>query len=340
MQLDILAAGPFTYAEALAAGITRAQLRTAVRQGSVVRLAWGLYAREGPTIEPGERWETTEEDHLRRLREALRVHPGCAASHDSAALLHGLPLVLSPTAEVQLVRIEDYPSSRHLPGLKIHHADSTATETVTVTGLRATTIPRTIADVLRTHRVPHALGVLDQSLRRQLATLSDVRRELDAQRHWVGKVRAEQTMELVDPLRESWAESFSFGTLAVAEFPPPIPQVEILDASFNFLGRVDGLLDHENAFFEVHGKQKYFMGFPGEEPEETVRRRLIEESRRHLSIEHAGLPGAQWTADEAMHNPDVVVARMHDAIRRGRDRTFTGWARWQGRLCKLPLVPR
>lgn len=340
MQFDALPADPFTFADALAAGITRAQLRTAVRRGSLISVARGWYARHGRTLDRGERWETTRADHLGRLCKALRTHPGCAASHDSAALLHGLAIVMSPTAEVQLVRVEDYPSSRRIPGVIIHHADSTPTDTVTVDGLRATTVPRTVADVLRTRRLPHGLAVLDQSLREQVVTLPDIRHELAAQRRWIGKVRAQQAVELADPVRESWAESFSCGTLALAELPQPIPQVEILDESFTFLGRVDGLLDHENAFFEVHGTAKYFLGRADEEPEETARRRLIKEAARHASLERVGLAGAQWTAEEVMRTPDVAVARMNDAIHRGRSQTFTGWARWQGRLCQLPLVPR
>ncbi|WP_134774158.1 hypothetical protein [Ornithinimicrobium flavum] len=262
------------------------------------------------------------------------------ASHDSAAILHGLPIMLSPGAEVQLVHVDDRPVSRRLPGVVLHHSESVPLEPVLVDGLRTTAVPRTIADVMRTRRPPHALAVLDQSLRQGLVALEDVRHELAVQKRWVGKTRARKVLELVDPARESWAESYSYGVLAEIGFPMAIPQVDILDEAFDFVARVDGLLDHEGVFFEVDGEAKYFLGEPGAEPEETARRRLMAEERRHTRLEGLGLVGARWTPALAMRSAVEVSGRVNRAIARARGRTFTGWVRWQGRLCKLPLLPR
>lgn len=340
MDLARLPPDPFTYAAALASGLTRQQLRTACRRGAIYSPARGWYARTGPQISPGERWETTREDHLRRLRVALHTYPGCVASHDSAAILHGLPIMVSPRAEVQLVHVDDHPISRRVPGVVLHHSESVPLEPVLVDGLRATAVARTIADVLRTRRPPHALAVLDQSIRQDRVTLDEVRRELAAQRRWVGKTRAKKVLELVDPVRESWAESFSYGVLADMGLPVAIPQVDVLDEAFEFVARVDGLLDREGVFFEVDGEAKYFMGEADEEPEATARRRLLAEERRHTRLEQLGLVGARWTPREAMSSAVEVARRVNGAIARARGRTFTGWVRWQGRLSKLPLIPR
>lgn len=340
MDLSRLPADPFTYADALAAGVTRQQLRTAVRRTDLYSPARGWYARTGPQIASGERWEAIREDHVRRLRVALKTYPGCAASHDSAALLLDLPIMVAPLAEVQLVHIDDHPTSRRLPGVVIHHSESVPLEPLTVDGLRTTPAPRTVADVLRTRRPPHALAVLDQSIRRGLVTLEDVRAELAAQRRWVGKTRAKKVLELVDPVRESWAESFSYGVLHGIGLPRAIPQVEILDEAFEFVARVDGLLDHERVFFEVDGEAKYFIGDPTEEPAEIALRRLLEEEQRHTRLEGLGLVGARWTPAVAMTSAVEVTGRINRAIARASTTTFTGWVRWQGRLSKLPLVPR
>ena len=331
---------PFSTADARERGVTRQQLRTATRKGHLYSPARGWLARRGPQIDDGERWQTTLADHLRRLRVALHTYPGCVASHDSAAALHGLPIVLSPRAEVQLVHVEDHPTSRRLPGVILHHCDSQPTETIEVGGLRATSVARTVADVLRTRRPPHGLAVLDQSIRQERVSLQEVRAELNRQHRWVGKTRARHVLTLADARRESWAESFSYAVLDAGGFPRPIPQVEILDEAFQFVGRVDGLLDHEQAFFEVDGETKYLIGAPDEEPEETARRRLAEEAERHTRLESLGLAGARWTTSVAMRSPDQVWARTNEAVRRAHGRTFTGWVRWEGRLSKLPLVPR
>lgn len=341
MDLDLLPPDPFSFASALAVGATRQQLRTAVRKGTLFSPTRGWYARCGRSVPAAERWEATREDHLARLAVALHTHPGAAASHDSAALLHGLPIVVAPTAEVQIVQVDGFPTSRRQPGLVVHHADSTPTPTAVVAGLRTTLIPRTIADVVRTRRVPHALATLDQSIRQGLVTLDEVESELREQQRWVGKTRAKETLALVDPRRESWGESHSYGVIAQRGFPRPLPQVEIFDANFTFVARTDALLDHELAFFELDGEAKYFLDpTPAETTEETVTRHLLTEQRRHQAIEELGLVGARWTPELAMHAPEEVSARLQDAIRRARGNTFTGWVRWEGRYRKLPLVPR
>lgn len=341
MNLEQLPPDPFTYADALASGVTRQQLRTAVARGLLITPSRSWYARSGPRIDAGERWDSVRSDHLRRLEQALRTHPGTAASHDSAALLHDLPIVVAPTAEVHIVQVDGFPSSRQLPGVTIHHSDSGPIPLTNTEGLRVTTMARTVADVLRTRRVPHALATLDQSLRQGQVSLQQVRAELDAQKRWTGKVRARKVLDLADPARESWGESHSYGVIAELEFPRPLPQIEILDETFTFVARVDGLLDHELVFFEVDGTVKYFLDpAQGEDAEQTVSRKLAEEATRHDSLERLGLVGARWTPDLAMRSPDDVGHRLRTAIAKARGNVFTGWVRWQGQLCRLPLLPR
>lgn len=330
----------FDYHQALTEGISRARLRRAVRDGEVCRPSRGRYEKVGPTLEPAERWELTRQDHIRLLRDTLERHPGCAASHDSAAIVHDLPLVVSPKAEIQLVRIEDFPSSRCLPGVRIHHADSMETSTEVVDGIRTTTVPRTVADCLRTRRLPHGLALLDQSLRDDRVALADVEKVVAQQVRWVGRPKAREVIELADPRRESYGESHSFGLLHVGGYPMPIPQVEIYDELFRFVARVDGLLDHERVVSEVHGEVKYFLDPVSDDQEESVAQKLVQEQDRKKQIERLGLVVADWTVDTAMHRPDEVHHTLNRAIARASATTFTGWVRWEGQFCKLPLLPR
>lgn len=343
MNLDRLPPDPFSYSAALARGVTRQQLRTAVRLGHLYSPARGWYARAGEAHEIAERWEVIRADHLRRLDMALHTYRGAVASHDSAAIVHGLPLMVSPRAEVHLVHVEDYPTSRRLPGVILHHADSGPTQVEEVDGRRVTSAARAAADVMRTRRVPHSLAMLDQALRERTLTLEEVEATLAGQRRWVGKTRAREVLSLVDVRRESWAESFSYGVLAAADLPLPIPQVEVLDEGFDFAARVDGFLEGYNAYFEVHGLGKFFIGTSASEPDETermVRARVEAEESRIERLGRLGLAGAEWTADEALRSPEVVPRRMLRAMEQGEQQTFTGWVRWEGRICRPPLLPR
>ena len=328
---------PFRFRDAVAAGISHHALRRALGTGLIRRVTRGWYSRSSPTIPEGEHWELTRLDHLRRLSDALRNHPGCAASHSSAAILHGLPLVISPTAEVELVAVQDYPSSRRKPGVIIHHTDSTTTEVTVVDGLVTTSIPRAIADTLRTRRLPHGLALLDQSIREGRADLESVRSELAEQRRWVGRPKALEVLELADPLRESWGESYSFGVIAADGMEVPLPQVVIYDERFMFVARLDGLIKGVNVGAEVHGKDKYFMDASSSvTPEASVIGRLRAEKRRADDIRRLGLGLAEWTVDEAMRTPDVISTRINRAAAECRGRPFTGWIRWQGAYRKLP----
>ncbi len=327
--------GPFSFQEAMTKGLPRQRLRRALEQGEVVRKARGVYALPALSAAAEERWQLARTDHLRRLKEALLRFPTAVASHSSAALLHGLELVVSPRAEVELTVVEAAPRSRRHTGVVLHHADSTETDRREVDGVRTTSLPRTMADVLRTRRSPHAVAMLDRALACGAVTREDVGAQLDRQRRWRGRPRALEALSLTDPRRESWLESYSFVALHELGMPMPLPQVDILDERLNFVGRVDGLLP-EGVFLEADGEGKYFLDAdPDHELGETVLRRLGAERLRHDRLEKLGLAGARWTAAEVMRDAGGVNVRVNGARRRARRLSFRGWVRWDGRVGRL-----
>lgn len=331
---------PFRYADALALGLTRGQLRHLLREGWITRLRYGWYAVVGVALPAGERWDLTRQDQLRRVREALADHPGCAASHTSGGVVHNLPLLVSPLADVELVRVEDAPSSRRLPGVTIHHTDTIEVPTTIVDGLRVTTMSQTCADVLRTRRLPHALAMLDEAVRASQVSADEVRGVLNTQRRWVGRPQALQVLDLLDARRESWGEAYSAGVIHLAELPQPIPQVELYDEHFRFVARLDGLLDHEQVATESDGEVKYRIDATADTAERVARSALTAETSRQRRIERLGLEVARWMTEEAMHTPEVVAHRINAARSRALSRPFIGWVLWEGEFRKLPLLPR
>jgi hypothetical protein len=327
--------GPFTHADALASGVTRHALRTAVASRRLRRVARGVYHRAEPVRSDAERWELVRQDHRRRLEEALLRFPGAVASHASAALLHGLELVLAPGAEVELTVRERLPRSRRHTGIVVHHCDSTEVPWVPVDGLRATPVDRTCADVLRSRRPPHAVAMLDRALDAGLTSLDDVRQELSTQRRWVGRPRALAALELSDARRESWLESFSFVQLHELGLGMPLAQVDVLDEHYRFVARVDGLLPGTGAFLEADGEGKYFLDADGGAVSDAVAGRLSAESIRHDRLERLGLAGARWTAHEIMTEPGAVLTRIMRAVSRAEEERFHGWLRWDGRVGRV-----
>lgn len=331
--------GPFSYRQAVAAGVPRPRLRRAVEDGRVRRLTRNVYTLPVPLDPSAERWELARSDHLRRVKEALARFPTSVASHSSAALLHGLELVVSPHAEVEITVVDAVPRSRRHPGVVLHHADSTPTGWVETQGIRATTLARTAADVLRTRRHPHAVAMLDRALTSGLLSREEVVAELDRQRRWRGRPRALRSMSLVDTARESWLESYSLVALHELGMPLPLAQVDILDEAFSFVGRVDGLVPG-GVFLEADGEGKYFLDADPAHPlSELVQRRLAAEQLRHRRLEELGLVGVRWGGPEIMSDPAAVLYRVNDARRRALHQTFRGWVRWEGRVVRMADLP-
>lgn len=328
----------FSLAEALRHGWTRHQIDCAVEAGDLVWLRHGWYAvpRPHPLVEA---WEQYQLEHLNRLNLAQLRFPGHAASHTSGALVHDLSISIAPTTPVDLTAIDRVPSSRKEPGLVLHHSDSMANAVETVGGRRVTTLDRTVADFLRTRRLPHGLALLDDALRRGLTDVDRVRRVLDQQKRWRGRPRALGVLSLADPVRESWAESYSFGQLHLLGVPMPLHQVDILDENLKWLARVDGLWPHAGVVGECDGLAKYFLGRDDEErpPEEVVRENLAAEASRQQPAERLGLRFVRWTPSEMGEDPWAVTARVNAAFATARPQDFKGYVVWQGDARRLPF---
>ncbi|WP_256839936.1 type IV toxin-antitoxin system AbiEi family antitoxin domain-containing protein [Ornithinimicrobium faecis] len=336
---ELRSLGPiFTRSSALEAGSSAYVLERTTADGALVRFGRGLY-RVPVELEDGQPWEVARAEHLRRCREAQAVHPGHVISHQSAAVVHGMQLRLHPAMSVHLTSVDRAPCSRREPGLVMHHADSVSNDVAVVDGIRTTTPARTIADVLRTSRPPNSVALFDAAVRDGLVTAQAVRRVLDTQVRWRGRPRARQAMQLHDPRRESWLESFSFVALHELGVPLPEPQVQVLDEGFHFVGRVDGLLG--SVFLEADGESKYYLLTEelGLTPAESVARVLEKQSDRHERLVGLGLQGVRWTTREIQREPGLVARRIWAAVNTANPADFNGWLRIGDRITRPQPLP-
>lgn len=335
---QVLASLPrqFRWKDAVYVGLTRHQVQQALRQGMIERISRGVY-RQAVKLGDGEPWELLRADHLRRCAEFLALHPGHAASHQTAAILHGLDLAVHPDMDVHLTAVERVARTQRYPGAHLHHADSLITETDMIDGQRVTTLARTLADVLRTSRPPHSVAALDAALRDGKILATEVKHVLDGQSRWRGRPRALAAYELRDPRRESWLESYSFVQLHEEGLPIPFAQVDVLDAGFHFVGRVDGLVQESGTFLEADGAGKYLI--PAQDgrlaEKESIRVSLEAQEERHDALIALGLTGARWTTEEILHSPTSVACRVRNAIDAGDPERFSGWLRHEGRIIAL-----
>lgn len=309
----VIGPGPWPLAALRAAGWTDRQIRRAVDSGRLHRPHRGVVDLPSASSDLG------------RIRAALLMAgPRAAASHESAARVHGLWL---PHPASDLVHLtEPGRPDRTDHGVRIHGSRLSTPHVVTVQGIPATSLPRTAIDLARGRALPEAMVVVDSAAReiirrstgRDLRLLRDpaTRAELrevalaalqDAFAEvwtWPGTVVARAAIELVEPACESPLESRSRGWFHEARLPAPRIAWHVRGASGAWYV-ADFAWPARRLLGEADGIAKY-----GRDPT-TVASSLRAERRRQRDLEDIGWRFARWDSSEA---PRTVVARVARAL--------------------------
>lgn len=228
-------------------------------------------------------------------------------SHESAAVLHGLPLYEVELSKVHVTR-NRRGGGRTTAGVVTHC--SALDDFVVVDGVKVTTLARTLVDIARTTTLDTAVVLGDVALRQGASSL-EVAEELERARRWRGIAAARRIADFLDARSESVAESLSRIRLHRHGFGDVELQVEIRDSKGKFLGRGDFGVTPE-VVGECDGKAKYVKYLrPGEEPGDVA----FKEKRREDWIRDTGLQFVSWTWDEIFRF-EVVVDRLRRAMTR------------------------
>ena len=257
-KLSVLAAarhGWFSRADALAAGYTDSELRRRLRAGQWSRLCRDVYVEPGTWPVGEQSWDRAVRMHLLRTRAvADRMGSGAVVSHQSAAVLHGLPSwgldltkvqVTKPVGRARSDLVTDVHRSRFEPG-----------EVTVVDGLRVVSPARAIAETAcaSSYEVGVVLG--DAALHRRLVTPESLVLTADRHRLWAGSPAARAAARFADGLSESVGESRLRVLMANHGVPPPVLQAEIREESGRLIGRVDFLVAGR-LIVEFDGAEKY-----------------------------------------------------------------------------------
>ncbi len=182
--------GPFTVDDARLAGLTRWHLEGA----SWRRLAQGSYV-----------WTGLDEGPMHKLEAARRRLPtGAAFSGLTAAWLHGLDV--SPCDPIEaVIPIDASVSAR--AGIAVRRSTLERNDVVTVRGLRATSVARTLSDASTRLGLVEAVVLVDSALHNRRIGLELLRRWVHAnpRRHGIRTLR--RAIELAEPAAESPMET-------------------------------------------------------------------------------------------------------------------------------------
>jgi Protein of unknown function (DUF559) len=237
--------------------------------------------------------------HRLQLRAFLLAFDQCVASHESAAVLHGLPLLTLPPyvvgtrtrgawrgGEIARVRIAPLPRD-HLEAVE---------------GVCCTTVPRTVIDVARSTKFRDAVVIGDAALRGGCDSVA-LLAMLDECSVWADLGRVRAALEFLDERAESPFESVSRAIMQERELPPPELQVEIPGPS-RMTYRVDFLWRDKRVVGEADGMLKY------DEPAA-----LRTEKVRQEHLERLGFKVVRWTWREMLIDTGETVARLRAALR-------------------------
>lgn len=181
-----------------------------VRMGDLVAIRRGVYTSR----ELWEGWGEFTDRPLARIRAAsLTMTMPHVLSHDSAAVLHGIPLIDVRRSDVHVTRPRVI-GSRHRHGVHHYGAPYSLDDVDEIDGFRVLSKARTVADLARTHGYDAGLVAADGALRRGVtrAELSTVLGQMSC---WPGITTCRAVVEDADPGAETAAETL--GRILVRE---------------------------------------------------------------------------------------------------------------------------
>jgi hypothetical protein len=277
---------PFTLAEAISMGVSRAQLRGA----GYCRLGSGLY-----------RWiGLRESPQLLLSAMARRLPPGAAFSGRTAAWLHGLDMAPCDPIEVT---IPDPIGTRRRAGASVNRPALAFDEIVIRRGLPTAAALRTIVDLAGRNPLTEGVVAADMFLHAGLVSIDELRTYVSEHPRAKGIARLRRVVGLAEPKAESAMETRLRILLILARLPPPEVQVSVHDDQGRFLGRPDLLYSRQRLAIEYDGG--------------THRDRMVDDNRRQNGLVGAGLRLLRFTAADVYGTPDLVAMQVRHGLAGG-----------------------
>lgn len=284
---------------ASALGLDGNALRALTRAGTLVRVTRGAYV-DGDLLRSG----SPEAQHAMRTRAVVLSRGGAlAASHESAAVLHGLPVMRSELATVHVVHTTDRVNTRRHDAFTVHPCPGTDALT-TRGGVRMVVPALAILGTAVSAGVRSGLMAADAALHGGLTSKDDLHDWLGRMRRHPGISRARHVVLAADASAESPGESLLREILLRLGYEVA-PQSEIREGGV-LVARVDFLLPRLGVVVEFDGMVKY-EGSQG--PEALAAEKARERRLRRLGY---GVARIVWRDlfDEAR-----IEAEIRDAAR-------------------------
>lgn len=299
--------GLLTTAQVRSLGIDDRVIARLVRTGTLRAVRRGVYTTQ-------DHWAALDAYVGRPLLEVraarLTMRYRHVVSHDSAALVHRLPL-LDPSASAIHFSREDIRATRHRAGVVQHAARYSPARVCLVDGLPVLDLPRTVCDLARFHGYREGLVAADAALHGGVprAQLEEVVAEMKG---WPFTRTVEAVVADADPGAESAGESLARELVMEAGLGPIETQFPIAHAG----GIYWCDLRVRRHIIEFNGRIKYQSVEDGGLSHGDLERQLWAERKREREICAPGLGLSQlvW-ADFWGDRRAQAIRRLQEADR-------------------------
>ena len=205
-----------------ASGVSLKRLRIMTRRGELVRLRHGVYATAAAVAAAADDKALRHALHVRAALASISA-AGVVASHESAALVHGLPLLHEPAdGTVSLTR----PAGRYAgstAGVRYHAARIPREHMTRKHAVPVTTAGRTVADLARTLPFMDAVVAADAGIRTLKTRKAELSSVIGACEGWPGAEQARRVVAFSDGRSGSALESCARVVFDAYGLPPPEP---------------------------------------------------------------------------------------------------------------------
>ncbi|MDJ0393886.1 hypothetical protein QMK17_11140 [Rhodococcus sp. G-MC3] len=273
-------------------GTTDGDIRVATNSGTLERIHRGAFVPTADLSSLG-----VAERHILRVRaHAASARSSLVVSHESAALVHGLPL-WSPNLQRVHFTVDRTSGGRTSQTRHVHPAPLSSDDVVELHGMNVTSPDRTIADLCKSMSFEAAVCVGDAALSKGTATVDGVTQALNRSgRRSI--VKAFRALGFCMDSSESIGESRSRVHLKFLGFTGPALQMNLYSPDGMFIARVDFLFDECGVVGEFDGKVKYTKFLkPGQSSSDVV----VAEKAREDELRSYGWVVVRWTWSDLEH---------------------------------------
>lgn len=303
---------PLTFARSLDLDDSRQRHARRVRTGEEHRVALSVYADKLA-------WDalTSRDQYIHRIRAVLetRAFDSGVVSHESAAALHGLPVLGSWPRQVHIT-IGRSNGGKSRGEVVKHSVDILGNDVTTVAGLRVTSLARTVIDLAANAKFVNAVVVADHALRLDRwgkreppctldAISAALERRLPARAHArIARVIAFATTQSDSPL-----ESVSRVNMYNVGIPQPVLQQRFSDYR-GLIGFSEFYWPEYKLVGEADGRSKYTD--PRYRNGRSLEEVLLDEKKRADRLRAIGLNVSRWGWEIGV-NPESLRRHLEAA---------------------------